>query len=95
MGFTYPDKFTHLNTFVMEVTQRCSDHGGTTVPILKENVELISDYQPIIGAASLALFGRVVSNAIFLVVELCNVVKLLICGLHIQTKPGTSLLFFI
>ena len=29
--FIYPDKFTYLNTFVMEVAQRCSDNGGPTV----------------------------------------------------------------
>ena len=31
MGFTYPDKFTYLNTFVIQVAQRCSDNGGPTV----------------------------------------------------------------
>jgi len=31
MGFTYPDKFTNLNTFVIQVAQRCSDNGGPTV----------------------------------------------------------------
>ena len=34
MGFTYPDKFTYLNTFVMQVAQRCSDNGGPTVSLL-------------------------------------------------------------
>ena len=33
MGFTYPDKFIYLNTFMMEVAQRCSDNGGTTVAV--------------------------------------------------------------
>jgi len=33
MGFTNPDKFTYLNTFVMELAQRCSDNGGPTVSI--------------------------------------------------------------
>jgi len=31
MDFTYPDKLIYLNTFVMEVTQRCSDNGVCTV----------------------------------------------------------------
>ena len=33
MGFTYmyPDEFTYLNTFVIQVAQRCSDNGGPTV----------------------------------------------------------------
>ena len=31
MGFTYLDKFTYLNTFVIQVAQRCSDNGGSTV----------------------------------------------------------------
>ena len=31
MGFTYLDKFTNLNTFVMQVAQRCSDNRGPTV----------------------------------------------------------------
>ena len=31
MGFTYPDKFTYLNTFMMEMAQRCSDNGGPTI----------------------------------------------------------------
>ena len=31
MGFTYPDKFTYLNTFVMELAQRHWDNGGPTV----------------------------------------------------------------
>ena len=31
MGFTYPDKFTYLNTFVIQVAQRCSDNGGPIV----------------------------------------------------------------
>ena len=30
MGFTYPAKFTYLNTFVMQVAQRCSDNRGPT-----------------------------------------------------------------
>ena len=29
--FTYPDKFTYLNTSMMEVAQRCLDNGGPTV----------------------------------------------------------------
>ena len=31
MGFTYPDKFAYLNTFVIQVAQRCSDNGGPIV----------------------------------------------------------------
>ena len=31
MGFTYPDKFTYLNTFMMELAQMCLDNGGPTV----------------------------------------------------------------
>ena len=31
MGFTYPGKFTYLNTFMMQVAQRCSDNRGPTV----------------------------------------------------------------
>ena len=31
MGFTYPDKLTDENTFVIQVAQRCSDNGGPTV----------------------------------------------------------------
>jgi len=31
MGFTYLDKFTYLNTFVIEEAQRCLDNGGPTV----------------------------------------------------------------
>ena len=31
MGFSYPDKFTYLNTFMMELAQRCLDDGGSTV----------------------------------------------------------------
>ena len=31
MGFTYPDKFSYLNTFMMQVAQRCSDNRGHTV----------------------------------------------------------------
>ena len=27
MGFTYPYKFTYLNTFVMELAQRSLDNG--------------------------------------------------------------------
>ena len=34
MGFTYPDKFTYLNTFVIQVAQRCSDNGGPTVLLI-------------------------------------------------------------
>ena len=29
MGLTYPDKFTYLNTFVIQVAQKCLDNGGT------------------------------------------------------------------
>jgi len=36
MGFTYPGKFTYLNTFVMQVAQRCSDNQGSTV-LQKQN----------------------------------------------------------
>ena len=32
IGFTYPDKFTNLNVFVVHVGQRCSDRWGRTVP---------------------------------------------------------------
>jgi len=35
MGFTYPDKFTYLNTFMMKMAQRCLDNGGPTVPYNK------------------------------------------------------------
>ena len=31
MGLSYLVKFTYLNTFVMELAQRCSDNGGRTV----------------------------------------------------------------
>jgi len=31
MGFTYPDKFTYLNTFVIQVAQMSLDNGGPTV----------------------------------------------------------------
>ena len=31
MGFTYPDKFSYLNTFMIELAQRCSNNGGPTV----------------------------------------------------------------
>jgi len=31
MGFSYMGKFTHLNTFVIKMAQRCSDNGGPTV----------------------------------------------------------------
>ena len=31
MGFTYPDKFTYLNTFLILLAQKCSDNGGPTV----------------------------------------------------------------
>ena len=31
VGFTYPEKFTCLNTFVIEVAQTCSDNGGPMV----------------------------------------------------------------
>jgi len=28
----YLNKFTYLNTFVIQLAQRCSDNGGPTVP---------------------------------------------------------------
>ena len=31
MGFTHLDKFTYLNTFMMELAQKSSDNGGCTV----------------------------------------------------------------
>jgi len=31
MGFTYPDKFTHLDNFVIQLAQNCLDNGGPTV----------------------------------------------------------------
>ena len=31
MGFIYPNKFTYLSTFVIQLAQRCSDNGGPTV----------------------------------------------------------------
>ena len=31
MGFIYLNKFTYLNTFVIQLAQRCSDNGGPTV----------------------------------------------------------------
>ena len=33
MGFIYPNKFTYLNTFVLQLAHRRSDNGGPTVPI--------------------------------------------------------------
>ena len=33
MGFTYPEKFTYLNTFVMELVQIISDNEGRTVGV--------------------------------------------------------------
>ena len=35
MGFIYPNKFTYLNTFVIQLTHRCSDNGGPTVSSTK------------------------------------------------------------
>ena len=34
MGFIYPNKFTYLNTFVIQLAQRCSDNGGPTVIVI-------------------------------------------------------------
>jgi len=34
MGLTYLDKFTYLNTFVIQVAQRCSDNGGPAVLLI-------------------------------------------------------------
>ena len=31
MGLTYPNKFTYVNTFVIELSHRCLDNGGPTV----------------------------------------------------------------
>ena len=31
MGFIYPNKFTFLNTFVIQLAQRCLDNGVSTV----------------------------------------------------------------
>ena len=31
MGLIYPNKFTYLNTFVIQLAQRCLDNGGPTV----------------------------------------------------------------
>jgi len=31
MSLIYPKKFTYLNTFVIQLAQRCSDSGGPTV----------------------------------------------------------------
>ena len=43
MGFTYLNKFSYLNTFVMEVAQRCSDNGGRTVSC-KWNILFINGF---------------------------------------------------
>ena len=34
IGFTNPDKFIYLDTFVIQVAQKCLDNGGPTVPVL-------------------------------------------------------------
>ena len=31
--FTYPNKFTYLNTFSVDLGQSCSDNGGSTVSL--------------------------------------------------------------
>ena len=31
MGFIYPNKFTYLDTFKIELAHRCLDNGGITV----------------------------------------------------------------
>ena len=53
MGFTYPDKFTYLNTFVMELGQSCSDNGGPTLSMCVETCAMIMVYSPV----SLVCFG--------------------------------------
>ena len=35
MGFIYSNKITYLNTFVIQLAQRCSDNGGSTVQSLE------------------------------------------------------------
>jgi len=32
MGFIHPNKFTYLNTFMIQLAQKYSDNGGPTVP---------------------------------------------------------------
>ena len=39
MGFTYPDRFTYLNTFVIQVPQRCLDNEG---PIVHYNKSMVA-----------------------------------------------------
>ena len=33
MGFAYPDKFPYLNTFVMQIEQKCLDYRDSTVSL--------------------------------------------------------------
>ena len=40
MGFTYPYKFTYLNTFVMELAQRCLDNEDPIVITLEARLTL-------------------------------------------------------
>ena len=40
MGFTYPDKFTKLNTFVIRVAKRSLDNGGPTVLLVQISVAI-------------------------------------------------------
>ena len=46
MRFTYPDKFTYLNIFVMKLAQKCSDNGGPTVlalPVAPQSSQFFKD----------------------------------------------------
>ena len=54
MGFIYPNKFTYLNTFVIQLAHKCSENGGPTVfkiyrcnqKIFQNVVEFLIQAQP-------------------------------------------------
>jgi len=45
MGFIYPNKFTYLNTFVIQLAQRSSDNGGPTVTHLHNTTTVATQGQ--------------------------------------------------
>jgi len=50
MGFIYLNKFTYLNTSVIQVAQRCSDNGGPTVIVIMSSIieilEILLSHSP-------------------------------------------------
>ena len=72
MGFTYLEKFSYLNTFMLGLAQRCSDNGGLTVSNLTDS-QILENVNPALAEDQKNLLFMVISKPLAEILTVNNV----------------------